>query len=122
MLKEIQVTDINGACVLRYLQLPGGGYFGGATGRENSAELDYGPHVYHSATSLLGVIGRLANTEGHPYTVRATDAAPEVVLQPHGVRADDLAAVLGLEVAEVVDYFGLAVRLRNGHGELRLPA
>lgn len=104
---------MNGCTVLRYIGLPDGCYFGGTT-NDAYRELDFGPHIRHTAQSLMALFARLAHAKvPYPYIVVAMDKPQMLHLKPDGLRADDIAAVLGITPNEVTAYYGLAIRLQE---------
>lgn len=110
----LQVADDFGACVLRYLILPDGQWFGGDV-PHSGVELDNGPHVIHRTGSMLDLIARLANADGHYrvdgyYTKNGITYGHSAVLRPE-MMADDIARVLDIDPQEVVKRYGLLVRV-----------
>lgn len=111
----IFVNDATGQPVLRYLVLPDDAYFGGnAFTTDAWPGLDHGPHIFRTWQGMLELFGRLAHEDGHPYTLGGGRIPYTVPLRPE-MRADHLADILGIKTQDVIDYYGLMVRVTD-HG------
>lgn len=109
-MKTIFINDAIGAPVLKYIVVDdtyGPVFYGGNS--NPAVQLDNGPHVVHHEGSLLDLLARLANEDGSPYSMNSTFSPLIVRLRPE-MLANEVAAVLGIDVKAVLDRYSLLVR------------
>lgn len=110
----IQVLDINGAAVLRFIRLRDDVYYGGTT--RYDPDLFYGPHVRLMLGGMLDLLARLADRE-HPggldwsYQLERSGSWYERVSISRHMPADGLARALGCTAQQVRDHYALVVKV-----------
>lgn len=111
-MRYLEVFDKDRFPVLRYLIVDDAGrrvFYGGNTGFTVPVGPDDGVHVIHHLDSLLNLIARLANEDGHPYTMQSSLSRGVVPLRPE-MMADEIADALGVEVKDILAKYSLLVR------------
>src|SRR5580693_3010785 len=112
----VTVNDMNGASELRYLRLCDGRFFGGNTWSRTDG-FEAGVHVMHTTSSLLDLIGRIANTPlEHPAMPWTLDGGHWVTRISREMKASDLAKILGCDEQVIRDHFAPLVSLADSRG------